>query len=131
MQTPFQPQMDIENLGTEVRSYIYQMLMDFEPFTTPTTTVAVIAKDPLKLANKPGYEDWDPKKLRTMWRISISLTEDGTKVEEEAVHEDIYVAIKMAKDKMVKTLTEIQDTVITTQDRMMQIQNALAGTQLH
>ena len=131
MQTPFQPQMDIENLGTEVRSYIYQMLMDFEPFTTPTTSVAVIAKDPLKLLNKHGFEDHDPKKLRHMWRISITLSEDGTKVEEEALHEDIYVAIRMAKDKMVKTLSEIQDDVVTTQDRMMQIQSALAGKQQH
>jgi hypothetical protein len=33
----------------EIRSFIYQQIVDFENFVTPETKVAVMAKDPLKL----------------------------------------------------------------------------------
>ena len=131
METPFQPQIDLDEIGPEVRSYIYQAMMDFQPFTTPSTTVAVIAKDPLKLVKFDEYVDKDPGLLRKYWRISIALSEDGTQIEEEGVHEDIYVAIRLATDKLVKTLVEIQDELITSQERVIQIKTALDGTQKH
>jgi ribosome-associated translation inhibitor RaiA len=131
METPFQPQIDLDDIGPEVRSYIYQAMMDFQPFTTASTTVAVIAKDPLKLAKLEEYVDQDPQLLRKYWRISIALSEDGTQIEEEGVHEDIYVAIRLATDKLVKTLIEIQDEIISSQDRVIQIKTALDGTQKH
>lgn len=52
-----------------------------------------------------------------MHRISISLTEDGAKIEEEALHEDIFTAIRQAKDKLLVILAEMQDQAITNQDR--------------
>jgi hypothetical protein len=36
----------------EIRSFIYQQIVDFENFVTPETKVAVMAKDPLKLQAK-------------------------------------------------------------------------------
>ncbi|MBX2994282.1 MAG: hypothetical protein KF681_05660 [Bdellovibrionaceae bacterium] len=131
METPSQPQIDLDNIGPEVRSYIYQAMLDFQPFTTSSTQVAVVAKDPMKLLKLEEYLDQDPKLLRKSWRISIALSEDGTQIEEEAVHEDIYVAIRLAKDKLVKTLTEIQDQIISSQDRVIQIKTALDGNQMH
>ena len=62
-----------------------------------------------------------------MYRIGISLKEDGTKLEEEGEHEDLCEAIKIAKEKMLKTLTEIQDSVISSSDRQVQIQGVIAG----
>jgi ribosome-associated translation inhibitor RaiA len=131
METPFQPQADLENMSPEVRSYIYQTILEFEPFTTPNTTVAVVAKDPRKLAHQEAYENTDASALRRLWRIGITLSEEGTQIEEEGVHEDIYVAIRLAKEKLIKTLSDIQDNVLSNQDRIMQINNALAGHQLH
>ncbi|MFN7729211.1 MAG: hypothetical protein ACK5P7_08650 [Bdellovibrio sp.] len=131
METPFQPQIDLDDVGPEVRSYIYQAMMDFQPFTTSSTTVAVIAKDPLKLAKLEEFIGQDPQLLSKYWRISIALSEDGTQIEEEGVHQDIYVAIRLAKDKLVKTLIEIQDEIISSQDRVIQIKSALDGTQKH
>lgn len=131
MEPVFQPQVDIANMGPEVRSYIHQTLAEFEHFTTVDTTVTVVARDPMKLIKEDGYEDMDPARLRKFWRFAIVLAEDGTQIEEEGIHEDIYEALRIAKDKLLKTLAEIQDQVVTTQDRVMQIQNALAGTQLH
>ena len=132
MITPFQPQLELDHTGPEVRSYINQTILEFEPYTTPSTTVTVVAKDPMKLATEGDFfETGETEDLQRKWRIAISLSEEGTQLEEEGVHEDIYVAIRIAKDKLLKTLSEIQDHVVSNQDRIMQINNALAGHQLH
>lgn len=133
MDTPFKPQIELKDLSPEVTSYIYQIILEFQPFTTENTTVAVVAKNPLQLLSSDDSEEvlYDKKKLAKMYRIAISLTEDGTEVSEEAIHDDIFEAIRLAKDKLVKTLTQIQDDVITNQDRSMQIKSALAGGLVH
>lgn len=131
METNFKSQIDLRNLDPEVRSYIYQMLVDFEPFTTPSTMVAVAAKDPLALIYESD-EDFGPiEDVRKLWRISISLSEDGASIEEEGVDVDIYSALRKAKDKLLLQLTEIQDNVLSQADRTAQIQNALDKTELH
>jgi ribosomal subunit interface protein len=119
-------QVDLDNVGPEIKSYIYQSLTEFEPYTTPSTVVSVIAKNPLKLL-KGGETDHLPEKekLKTMYRISISLAEDGTKVEAEGLHEDIYAAIKIAKDAVLKQLEDMYDKVISAKERQMQIHTAI------
>jgi hypothetical protein len=131
--TPFKSELELKNLGSEVKSYVYQTIMEFEPFTTPETIVSVTAKDPLKLISQLEANgiDYDRTELKKMNRICISLTEDGAKIEEEALHEDIFTAIRQAKDKLVVILSEMQDQAITNQDRTAQINTALSNGTVH
>lgn len=127
METPFKSSFDLSNVSPEVKSFIYQTILEFEPYTTPETVVAVVAKDPLKLISQleADGQDYDRTELRQMYRISISLMEDGAKIEEEGLAEDIFEAIKMAKEKLIKVLSEIQDSVVSNQDRTQQINSIL------
>ncbi|PIS11607.1 MAG: hypothetical protein COT73_03040 [Bdellovibrio sp. CG10_big_fil_rev_8_21_14_0_10_47_8] len=133
METPFKSQLNLEDVDPEVKSFIYQTIMEFEPFTTPDTVVAVIAKDPLKLITQLEADgvNYDRTELRKMYRISISLSEDGARIEEEGLHESIFEAIKIAKDKLVKVLSEMQDSAISSQDRTVQINSALQNGTVH
>ena len=117
----------------EIRSYIYQQIVDFENFVTPQTMVSVMAKDPLKLMAKleADGKTVSKKKLSKMYRISIVLKEDDTKIQEEGLHEDIFEAIKLAKGKLIKKLIAIQDQVITHQERIEQINQALTNPNIH
>ncbi len=117
----------------EIRSFIYQQIVDFENYVTPQTVVAVMAKDPLKLIAKleADGKTVNRKKLSKMHRIAIVLKEDDTKLQEEGLHEDIFEAIKMAKAKMIKKLEAIQDQIITYQERVEQINQALANSNVH
>lgn len=117
----------------EVKAYIYQQISEFEPFVTPETVVAVISRDPRKLAIQLETEgkDIDPSKLRKMHRMAIVLREGETHIQAEGLSEDIFEAIRIAKDKLLKRLAEIQDTVISQQDRQEQINFALQNPQLH
>jgi len=117
----------------EIRSFIYQQIVDFEPYVTPQTTVAVMVKDPMKLQVQLETEgkDISKKQLAKMYRIAIVLKEDETKITEEALHADIFEAIKLAKAKLIKKLEMIQDHVISQQDRIQQINDALANPHIH
>lgn len=117
----------------EVKSFIYQQIVDFEPYVTPDTVVAVVARDPRKLKIQLETEgrDVDLADLRKMHRIAIVLTEGDTTIEEEGLHENLYDAIRSAKTSLLNKLSEIQDSVVSNSERMDQINQALANTQLH
>ncbi|PWU14295.1 MAG: hypothetical protein C5B49_13360 [Bdellovibrio sp.] len=128
------PQLNLTQASPEVLSYVYQSLMDFEPYTTPNTEVSVIAKDPLKLDKAQSGESLPPRKeLMKMYRICISLSNEGTRIEAEALDRDIFTAIRRAKEKLIKQLEEIHDNVVSSSQRHQEIQFALAqrGRYLH
>ncbi|MFP5520295.1 MAG: HPF/RaiA family ribosome-associated protein [Bdellovibrionia bacterium] len=117
----------------EVKAYIYQLIQEFEPFVTPETIVAVTAKDPSKLATKLELEgiEISEQDLKKMHRISILLKEDGTKIEAEGLHEDIYEAVQIAKESLLKQLWAIHENVVNAQERNSAIQYYMANPQVH
>lgn len=117
----------------EVKSYVYQQIAEFQPYVTPQTVVAVILKDPTKLALQYEAEgkSFEPQELKSLYRISISLKEDKAKITAEGVDKDIFVAIRIAKSILLKKLLAIQDSLVTQQERNMEIHHALQNTMIH
>lgn len=129
-----QPELMMEiDENPEIRSFVYQQILEFEPYVTPQTIVAVLAKDPLKLVKKLEEEGEDVNKteLSKMYRIAIVLKEDGTKIQEEALHPDIFTAIRLAKEKLIEKLQAIQDHVVSQSERVKQINEALTNSKVH
>ena len=133
MSTLLNPTIEDIEQNPEVKSFIYQQIAEFEAFVTPQTVVAVVARDPKKLAIQYEAEgrDFDLKELRKLYRIGIVLTEAGAKIEAEGVHEDIFEAIKLAKDNLLRELITIQDSVVSNQDRLIEINHYLQPPVLH
>jgi len=136
MNTTFQPEVLIQNLGPDVKSYVYQILNEFSAFITPETVAQVVAKDPLELwKRRSDYGEEFPKtreELARTFRIEISLSESGGTLSAEGIHLDVYEALKQAKEKLLKMLDQIQDDVVSNQDRYQQIQQALSsGSTIH
>jgi ribosome-associated translation inhibitor RaiA len=131
--TNLNPTIELIEQNPEVKSFIYQQIADFEQFVTPQTVVTVVARDPKKLALQ--YEtdgrDFNAADLKKLYRIAVVLKEDDASVEAEGVHEDIYQAIILAKDNLLKKLIEIQDNVISQQDRISEINHYLQHPVLH
>jgi ribosome-associated translation inhibitor RaiA len=126
--------LNLENLDPDVKAYIYQTVNEFENYVTPQTLIAVIARDPLKLITNTdtvGELDLTKDDLKKMYRIAICLNEEGSKLEAEAVDQNIYQAINKAKAKLLKHLSEIQDDVISNQDRRNQIKAATSSSSSH
>ena len=133
MSSLLNPNIELLEHDPEVKSYIYQQIVEFEPFVTPDTTVAVVARDPKKLMLRYETEgrEFDREKMKKMFRIAIVLKEGDTQIQEEGLHENVYEAIKLAKDALMRKLSAIQDSIMTNQERTEQINFALQNNQLH
>ncbi|QDK46922.1 MULTISPECIES: hypothetical protein [unclassified Bdellovibrio] len=117
----------------EVKSFIYQQIAEFDGFVTPETVVTVVARNPKKLALQYETEgkEFNRRDLSKLYRIAIVLSDGEAKVEAEGVHQDIYLAIKLAKDNLMLKLVEIQDSVVSHQDRLVEINHYLQPQTLH
>ena len=121
--------LDLLETDPEVKSFIYQQILDFNPFVTPETLVMVIARDP-----KGAYEsdqdshdfseDVSPTDPLCKYRIAVILKDGDTSIECEAFDNDIFAAIRLAKDRLVARLIQIKDEMESPQDRMNAIKEA-------
>lgn len=133
MTTLLTPTIELIESNPEVKSFIYQQIVDLESFVTPQTVVTVVARDPneLSLQYETEGKEFAPENLKSLYRIAIVLAENGANVEAEGVHEDIFEAIKLAKENLLKELITIQDSVISQQDRIIEINHYLQSHNLH
>lgn len=133
MSTLLKPTIQVLDKNPEVKSFIYQVISEFDQFVTPQTIVTVTAKDPRKLALQYEAEgkSISMDELKRLYRISIALNEGDARAEAEGVHEDIFQAIKLAKDKLLLQLIAIQDSVVSQQDRLIEINHYLQPQVVH
>ena len=137
--------LDLLETDPEVKSFIYQQIVDFNPFVTPDTLVMVIARDPhatySSAAEEAEDEDTDftdysddeseAVEENYKYRIAIVLKEGDSSIEAEAFNDDIFEAIRLAKEALVARLLEIQEEVESPSDRMNAIKDASENKQLH
>ena len=127
----------IEN-DAEVKSYIYQQIMDFGPFVTPETLVMVIARDPHGIYNAQNPDqaiDTEETSVNSThdfkYRIAVVLKDEETSIEAEAYDNNIFEAIRLAKDHLLNRLIEIQNELESPQERMNAIQQASDNKPVH
>jgi hypothetical protein len=117
----------------EVKSFIYQMINEFSGYVTPTTVAAVVSKDPLK-ANSVllgEHSEVNKKNLGDMLRIAVTLSDQGAHITEEALAENVFDALKLAKEKMVKRLDLLHNEITSKQERFVQLEAAKKSTLIH
>jgi ribosome-associated translation inhibitor RaiA len=115
---------------SEVKSYIYQQVADFNPYVTPQTLIMVVARDPKERHinstdeethhydeghNKGNLSHEELSQYKH--RIAIVLEEDGVTLEAEAYHDDIYEAIKQAKLSLIERLAQWNDEISQTHEK--------------
>ncbi|MBC7421548.1 MAG: hypothetical protein H7328_12545 [Bdellovibrio sp.] len=129
--------LDLIESDTEVKSYIYQQMMDFNPFVTPETLVMVIARDPngVYTSQNPDEasenEDQNAGVSDFKFRIAVILKDKDTSIEAEAYDNDIFAAIRLAKENLLSQLIEIQNELESSQDRLRAIQQASDHKPVH
>lgn len=117
--------LNIIETSAEVKSFIYQQIQEFEQFVTPQSLISVISKkindedEKIYHENKEINSNTNP----LLFKISISIKEDQTTIEEEGLSTNIYEAILIAKNKLLKKLVNIHDEVVTADDRKAQLES--------
>lgn len=125
---------------SEVKSYIYQQVADFNPYVTPETLIMVIARDPKEIHvnstdaeinhfdeghNNENLSHEELSKYKH--RIAIVLEEDGTTLEAEAYHNDIFEAIKQAKTNLLERLAQWHEEIDQDSDVKKSESNSNSG----
>ncbi|MEQ1722128.1 MAG: hypothetical protein ABL930_03070 [Pseudobdellovibrio sp.] len=139
--------LDLLETDPEVKSYIYQQIVEFNQFVTPETLVMVIARDPAISYSAEIAASFDEDEEQDMhdyeieeeaaiaenhsYRIAIVLKDGDASIEAEAFNDDVFEAIRQAKEKLVARLIEIQDEMENPQDRIKAIKEASDNTQVH
>lgn len=135
--------LDLLETDPEVKSYIYQQILDFNTFVTPETLVMVLARDPAaSYSEQAEGEDAEEMEEYFMheeesiaagykYRLAIILKDGDSSIEAEAFHNDIFEAIRLAKEKLMAKLIEIQEEIENPADRINAIKEASSNTQIH
>lgn len=136
---------DLLESDPEIKSYIYQQILDFNPFVTPETLVMVVARDPNVAYEKnednetddefelDAHADIEEEALKHgyKYRIAIILKDGESALEAEAFSNDVFEAILKAKENLVARLIEIQNEMEKPADRIKAILEATDNTQIH
>ncbi len=120
---PLESTLNLIETDPEVKSFIYQQISEFAPYVTPETLVLVLARDPLAQEEIEVSAD--------NFRIAIVLKEDEASIEAEAYSPNIFDAIRLAKESMISRLSEIQNKVENSKDRLKAIKDAGNNSQVH
>lgn len=123
--------LEILETDPEVKSFIYQQILDFNQFVTPETLVMVLARDPSLTYLDEEDEEESAIEEKYNYRIAIVLKDGESSIESEAYHDDIFEAIRLAKDMLVGRLVEIQAELESPQDRLTAIKDASENKQIH
>ena len=140
--------LDLLETDPEVKSFIYQQILDFNPFVTPETLVMVIARDPnISYLSEVADEDiseedsefFEQHRLEEesaissqfKYRIAVILKDGDGQIEAEAFANDIFDAIRSAKDRLVERLVQIQEEIESPQERMNAIKDASENKLIH
>lgn len=134
--------LDLLETDPEVKAYIYQQILDFNTFVTPETIVMVVARDPKAsyLSERSGeseeieeYADLEASSIEESYRyrLAIVLKDGDSSIEAEAFHNDVFEAIRLAKEALIEKLIEIQEEIENPVDRINAIKEASDNTQIH
>ncbi len=106
----------IEN-DREFKAYIYQQLVDLQPFLEPESQISVLVQLEQDEASENGMTII----------LSLVATIGDYKLEAEGRHGDMYEAFSLAKQAMVHELEEYYNAAVDATERDAEIQTLLAG----
>ena len=99
----------LQGIGRSQKAYIYQQLVDFEPFLTPHTSLII---EHHRLQEKNHC-------------VRIILMEGEAQIEAEAKGLHVFDALQSAKQHLLLHLQKVQETVINSKERDIQIHHIL------
>ena len=109
-------------MDPELKAYIYQHLMDLQPYLVNNAQIAVLVQRPTQLDKESLSAEHEPEYL-----VTLTATLDEGKMEAEGYDDDIYQAFIKAKDQMIHHLAEVQNLMMDPAEREVEVRAALSG----
>lgn len=108
-------------MDPELKAYIYQHLMDIQPYLLANAQVAVLVQKAEGDVSEAENDEPD-------YLVTLVATLNEGRMEAEGQHGDIYEAFNKAKEVMIHQLAEIQNSLMDPAEREVEVRAALNGT---
>ena len=115
-------------LNPELKAYIWQVMNDLEAFLTSESRVEIVQVPSAKIINKMKKTNELPEDFKANFCFEIVLQEGDQRIRSYGLHDDEFLALGIAKDKMVKQLSHIHNEVVTTAERVNEINSYINGS---
>ena len=116
------PVSTIEN-DREFKAYIYQQLVDLQPFLDPDSQISVLVQLDPNEENADGSDHEDEMSIG----LSLVATVGEYQIEAEGRDHDMYEAFALAKQAMIHQIEEFYSAAIDTNEREAEIRSMLTG----
>ena len=114
------PEADRIGQDREFMAHVYQQLVDLQPFLTPESQIAVVVKI--------GPDEEDPRTdLDDDYQLTLVATLGEHRLEAEGRNADLYVALGIAKRKMLQELDDVYGSAIDANERNSEIDALMKG----
>lgn len=108
-------------MDPELKAYIYQHLMDIQPYLVANAQVAVLVQRAEDEISHSENEEQD-------YLVTLVATLNEGRMEAEGQDQNIYEAFNKAKEAMIHQLSEIQNSMMDPAEREVEVSAALNGT---
>jgi ribosome-associated translation inhibitor RaiA len=108
-------------MDPELKAYIYQHLMDIQPYLLANAQVAVLVQRAEADVTQSESDELD-------YVVTLVATLNEGRMEAEGQNADIYEAFNKAKDVMIHQLAEVQNSMMDPAEREVEVRAALDGT---
>ena len=130
----------------ELKAYIYQQLADLQPYLIADSQMAVsvhqvsaieeivadtLDDDELKAIENEELEEDEPNKAQPEvgdYVVKLTTTLEGGRLVAQGHAADVFEAFGVAKGAMVQQLSQLQNALMDSTERDVEIQNYLSGS---
>ena len=130
----------------ELKAYIYQQLADLQPYLIADSQMAVsvhqvsaieeivadtLDDDELKAIENDELEEDEPNKAQPEvgdYVVKLTTTLEGGRLVAQGHAADVFEAFGVAKGAMVQQLSQLQNALMDSTERDVEIQNYLSGS---
>ena len=111
----------------ELKAFIYQQVLDLQPYTTSTTTVGVVLDESESDRLLRAKKTWEEEPLR----VTLVMKDGEAQLSAVGEGSNVYEAISQAKKHLLNQLILVQDSVVSSKERAQEIYETLHPVVVH
>ena len=104
-----------------LKAYILQQINQFEDMFPTDTEIVVEQKNVAKMIKKLVKEEAVDPDFKANYCYTITIRDDGSTITSYGLADDPYSCVRIAKEKMLAQLYQIQDENISNQDHLAEV----------
>jgi ribosomal subunit interface protein len=103
--------------GADLKAHVYQQLTDLEKYSVPATSMMVVMRKSVPT-----------KKGNSVYAVNLVVNVGDTTLEAQGRARNVFAAVSRAKDEMEAQLNAVQNSLVNSKQRDLQIRVLMQGS---